>query len=414
VPNPTIQPELRALRARWVFPVTGAPIRDGLVTIRGRSIVAVGTDTRASAIDDLGSAALLPGLVNAHTHLELSDWPDSQRKPAETFIAWLDQVIEFRRRLAEKPRRPVEAGLRESAACGTTALGEIAQPGASLSPFQNASLEATLFLELIAPTRGRVGPMLEAAGEFLVSADAARGWRVGLSPHAPYTVHPELLWAAVRRSAADRVPIAMHLAESREEIELLRSKTGPFPHFLRQLGAWDPSSFLPNGRPLDYLEALAQAHRALVIHGNYLDDEEIAWLGGHADRMAVVYCPRTHAHFGHREYPLAPLLSSGVPVALGTDSRASSPDLSVLAEMRFVARKHPSVRPATVLELGTLGGARALGRDHRFGSLEPGKDADLTAIALPDRHAPDPHELLFDSDLPVAATWHRGLRIEDR
>jgi cytosine/adenosine deaminase-related metal-dependent hydrolase len=220
-----------------------------------------------------------------------------------------------------------------------------------------------------------------------------------------------LLRAAVRASAAERVPIVMHLAESREEIELLRGQTGPFPDLLRQLGVWDAGNFPPNGRPLDYLEALAQAHRALVVHGNYLDEEEIRFLAGHADRMSVVYCPRTHAHFRHAEYPLAQLLASGVTVALGTDSRATSPDLSVLAEMRFVARSRASVHPATILRLGTLGGARALGRDHRFGSIEPGKDADLAAIALPDRDAPDPHELLFDSDLPVVAAWRMGRRL---
>ena len=413
MPNPTHQPGLRALQARYVFPVSGAPIPDGLVTIGDRSIVAVGTDTPATRVDDLGNVALVPGLVNAHTHLELSDWRDSQRQPPPAFVPWLQQVIEFRRRVAAAPRAPVEAGLRESTASGTTALGEIAQPGASLGPLENARLEATVFLELIAPTSHRVGPMLEAAREFLDSADVARGWRAGLSPHAPYTVHAELLRAAVRTSAAHRVPIAMHLAESGEEIELLRRRAGPFPDFLRQLGAWDASNFPPHGRPLDYLQALARAHRALVIHGNYLDEEEIAFLAGHAGRMAVVYCPRTHAYFAHPEYPLSRLLDSGATVALGTDSRASSPDSSVLGEMRFVARKHASIRAATVLELGTLGGARALGRDHRLGSLEPGKYADLAAIALPDRHAPDPHELLFDSDLPVVAAWYRGLMIDE-
>nr|MBC8218455.1 amidohydrolase family protein [Planctomycetota bacterium] len=212
----------------------------------------------------------------------------------------------------------------------------------------------------------------------------------------------------VRMSAADGFPIAMHLAESREEIELLGSRSGRFVDFLHQLGAWEPDNFPPNGRPLDYLKALAEAHRALVVHGNYLDDEEIAFLARRADRMAVVYCPRTHAYFQHREHPLPKLLASGATVALGTDGRASSPDLSVLAEMRFVARVFPSIGPETVLRLATLSGARALGLDDRLGTIEPGKRADLAVIALPDREPADPHELLFDSDLSVIATWHRG------
>jgi cytosine/adenosine deaminase-related metal-dependent hydrolase len=187
----------------------------------------------------------------------------------------------------------------------------------------------------------------------------------------------------------------MHLAESREEIEWLRSDGGPLRELLQDLGAWRPGRF-GGGRPLDYLHALAQADRALVIHGNYLDDEEIAFLAAHRRRMAVVYCPRTHAWFDHDPYPLARMLAAGVTVALGTDSRASSPDLSLLAEMQDVARRHPEIEPRAVLEIATLGGARALGREHSIGSLAPGKRAGLAVVALPEGRAADPHELLVD------------------
>jgi len=434
VQNSRDQLELEALRARYVFPATSRPIPDGLVTIQGRTIVAVGKETPAGKVRDMGNVAIVPGLVNAHTHLEFSDLSEPLGGPSAQFVDWIRLVMAFRRRVAgtaggtgmtpapggtgmmpvARGRGPVEAGLRECTACGTTSLGEIAQPGSSLGPFQNAPLEATVFLELIAPTARRVPATLESARQFMAAADVACGCRIGLSPHAPYSVHPELLSAVVGISAAASVPVAMHLAESREEIELLRHGSGAFCDLFRELGVWDSGSFPPNRRPLDYLETLAQAHRALVIHGNYLDDEEIAFLGAHAGRMAVVYCPRTHAHFGHAEHPLTKLLSAGATVALGTDSRASSPDLSLLAEMRFVARKCQSIRPDVVLQLGTILGARTLGRDQRLGSLEPGKYADLAAISLPDRDAADPHELLFHSDLPVVATWYRGRMIEDR
>jgi cytosine/adenosine deaminase-related metal-dependent hydrolase len=147
-----------------------------------------------------------------------------------------------------------------------------------------------------------------------------------------------------------------------------------------------------------------------VVHGNYLDDEEIEFLA-RQQRMAVVYCPRTHAWFDHARYPLEKLLAADAIVALGTDSRASSPDLSLLAEMRHVARTFPTLDRATILELGTLGGARALGLDSKIGTLEPGKRANLAAIALPDAAAADPHELLLDADGPALATWVRGKRV---
>ena len=161
-------------------------------------------------------------------------------------------------------------------------------------------------------------------------------------------------------------------------------------------------------RPFDYLKVLATAHRCLVIHGNYLDDAEIAFLAENAAKMAVVYCPRTHAYFRHAPYPLEKMLAAGVTVALGTDSRASSPDLSLLAEMRFVAKQYPQIDRRRILRLGTIDAARALGRAEEIGSLETGKAANLAVVALPDGNAADPYRLLLESECPVVQTWFRG------
>ena len=149
----------------------------------------------------------------------------------------------------------------------------------------------------------------------------------------------------------------MHLAESVEELELLRYGTGPMRTLLDDLGAGDAAAIAGSTRPIDYLRLLAEADRALVIHGNYLDDEEIALLGTCAATMAAVYCPRSHDWFAHRAYPLQQMLAAGVIVALGTDGRGSAPDLSILAEMRLAARRHPAVGYDQVLKMGTLAGA---------------------------------------------------------
>lgn len=428
------RPPGRTLKARYVFPVTGEPIPDGLVTVAGRRIVAVGRPRVAGArspgsdragggrVEDLGNVAILPGLVNAHAHLEFSDLSEPLGEPGLGFADWIRRIIDRFRQGPSSSDQPVCRGLQECVQSGTTALGEIARPGWPADRFDQVALESTVFLELIAPSPERVDPLLQLARQHIETANpsgrappgAPHGrsvaWRPGLSPHAPYSVVAELLAAAVSLSKTGRVPIAFHLAESREELELLRSGSGPFRDWWDQLGTCDPDLFAPGTRPLDYLHTLAAAHRALVIHGNYLDQQEIVFLAGQAERMSVVYCPRTHAYFGHPEYPLRRMLSAGVPVALGTDSHASSPDLSLLAEMRFVAERHPTVAPNVVLQLGTLGGARALGRDWQLGSLEPGKYADLAVVALPDRDAADPHELLFDSDEPIVGRWYRGTR----
>jgi len=381
-----------------------------VVTIQGERIVAVGKEPLGDRLEDLGNAAVVPGLVNAHVHLEFSDLTRPLGEPGIDFVEWILLIIEnFRRREGSSPEA-VRRGLEESVLAGTTTLGEITQPGRSVGPFDAAPIDTTVFLELIAPTADRVAPLLELAPRHVEYRSSSGRWRPGLSPHAPYSVLPELLRRAVALSAESRVPIAFHLAESPAEMELIRRESGPFRDRFEELGTCDPGLFAPGGRPLDYLRVLAEAHRALVIHGNYLDDDEIAFLAARAGQMAVVYCPRTHAYFGHDPYPLEKMLAAGAAVALGTDSRASSPDSSVLAEMRAVVQKHPGIAHNAVLELGTIRGARALGHSSEVGSLEPGKFANLAVVALPQRDAADPHELIVNSDRPVVATWYRGSR----
>jgi cytosine/adenosine deaminase-related metal-dependent hydrolase len=155
------------------------------------------------------------------------------------------------------------------------------------------------------------------------------------------------------------------------------------------------------------LQELATAERALVIHGNFLNDEEIDFLARHRTHMAVVYCPRTHAYFQHPPYPLSAMLDRGVRLALGTDSRASNPDLDLLAEMRFVADQH-RLPPAAALRLGTIEGAMALGLSANRGTITAGKLADLAVLKFPAAQAADPHELLFTDDIRTLATVWRG------
>lgn len=398
----------RSLRARWVFPVAGSPLANAAVTIADGQIVAVGTAPNDVPVEDLGDVALVPGLVNAHTHLEFSDLAGPIGQAGMNLVQWLRSVMEYRAEGRARVGSPIVHGLAESIRYGVTTVGEIAQPGIFTYLHPRTRCEGTLFMELIAPTIERVAPVLGMAREHLRTAWRAGTWQHGLSPHAPYTVHPELLAGAVALSVEYHAPLAMHLAESLEEIEFLRDGSGRFRELLESRRVYDPAARPLGSRALDELRVLSQAHRAIVIHGNYLDAEEIEFVGQHNQRMAVVYCPRTHAWFDHAPYPLAALLAAGAVVALGTDSRASAPDLSLLAEMRHVARSFPKLSRATILELGTLGGARVLGRQAEIGTLQPGKWANLAAIRLPDAPADDPHELLLDADGPVVGTWIRG------
>jgi cytosine/adenosine deaminase-related metal-dependent hydrolase len=400
------------LRARYVFPVACEPIADGFVAIVDGRIAAVGEFAGARrkyparAIRDLGNTAILPGLVNAHAHLDSSllDRPLGSRGIG--LPDWLRLAMDHRRRLGEGLATAVARGLRECLSHGVTSVGEIVQPG--LSPMVSP-VAVTAFLELIGPDAARAASVLEATRNHIGGSR-----RPGLCPHAPYSVCEELLAAAVELSAAYRIPLAMHIAESPEELDFLQSGGGAFRSLLEELGALDASAGLVGNsmRPLDYLRRLSAAHRALVVHGNYLDDEEIAFLGANAARMSVVYCPRSHEWFGHRPYPLEKMLAAGVSVALGTDGRGSTPDLGLLGEMRWLVRRHPGIGLDYVLRLGTLCGAAALGRGDEIGTLSLGKWADLAVVALPDRDAADPHELLFDSALPVVGCYCRGRKVE--
>jgi len=396
------------LQARYVFPVAAGPIVEGTVAIEGERIAAVGHGPSHGERLDLGNVAILPGLINVHTHLEFSERPAPLGRPGMGFVDWLKEVVLSRRPNDRRGAEGVAVGLDQCARHGVTALGEIAQPEWPRALLEEARTDITLFLELIAPTAERAEAALAMAHQHLSAAGNATRWTAGLSPHAPYSVRWEVIAEVAALSAKTRAPVAMHLAESREELELLRSGSGPLRDFLEMLGAWDPSAWVEKRRPLDYLRLLAVAHRSLVVHGNYLNDEEIAFLGRHRDRMAVAYCPRTHAWFQHDPHPLERLLAAGATVALGTDSRASSPDLSLLAEMRSVRRKHPSIPGDRVLSLGTIEAAKALGTDRDTGSLEPGKRADLAIVALPDETAADPHDLLFSGASRVVGRWYRG------
>jgi cytosine/adenosine deaminase-related metal-dependent hydrolase len=215
----------------------------------------------------------------------------------------------------------------------------------------------------------------------------------GLSPHAPYSVHPELFARLIDLAKAHSAPVAMHLAETRAELELLAQGRGEFVEMLTAFGVWRDGLIPRGSRPMDYLKRLAEVARALVVHGNYLDEDELEFVAIHP-QMTVVYCPRTHAFFGHAPHPWRRLLDRGASVALGTDSRASNPDLSLWNELTFLREEFPDAAPRVLLELGTIRGARALGLDGEFGTIAPGKSARLATVALPNAMS-DPWNALF-------------------
>jgi cytosine/adenosine deaminase-related metal-dependent hydrolase len=358
--------------------------------------------TRA-ADTDLGNVALLPGFVNAHTHLDLSGLR-GLCPPSSDFTGWLRQVIAHRRQQSpDRIEQDIRAGLAECIASGTTLVGDISAQGTSANALRTARIGSVVFRELLGLTPERAAASAETARAFLEETLPADHCLSGLSPHAPYSVHTDLFRRAAELARDRGAPLAVHLAESQDELELLCAHTGPFVPFLQDLGVWHADGLAHS--PADVVAHCAAAPRALYVHANYLDPATPLPPGS-----SVVYCPRTHAAFGHSPHPFREFLARGVNVALGTDSLASNPDLDVLAEARFLRARHGDVDGAVLLRMLTLNGAAALGLSHVTGSFTPGKYADLVELPLPNQEAVDPHALVFESSQRVSQRMWRGLR----
>ncbi len=388
------------LRGRWVFPGCGPPLEDGLITVRGERIVAVSPVRQRSVDVDLGQVALLPGLVNAHTHLDLSGLR-GHAPPGGCFPDWLRQVIAARRQTTpEQIETAIALGITESLASGVTLLADIASLGASWAALAGASLRSVVQYELLGLPAPRAHQAWAGFLDWLRAHPATDRCRPGISPHAPYSVRRGLFRASASLAQARALALTIHLAETREEVELLREHGGAFRTFLQDLGVWDEAGLVHG--VADLLGLMGGQRRVLLAHGNFLEASQVP------PGSTVVYCPRTHAAFGHPPHPFRALLAAGVPVALGTDSLASNPDLDVLAEARFLQRLAPEVSGARLLRMITRTGAEALGWDDEVGTLEAGKSADVVVLPVPEERAHDPHDLVFAAQTRVEAVLWRG------
>jgi cytosine/adenosine deaminase-related metal-dependent hydrolase len=389
------------LTARWIMPVDGLPLERGTITIAGDRIVAVEPQGQRSADKDLGNVAILPGFVNAHTHLDLTGLR-GQCPPTPDFTQWLRAVIRHRRcQTPEQIEADIRAGSIESLQCGTTLLGDIAAQGKSWPILCERPGHSVVFYELLGLPLARAQESLAAANAWLEKCKPTANCRPGLSPHAPYSVRDWLFGQAAALASKLQLPLTTHLGETPAEYAVLQNHTGPFAEFLKELDVWDPEGLVSFPEEVCFNYHNRTLPR-LFAHANYADATLLA-----LTHSSVVYCPRTHAAFGHPPHPFREFLSRGILVALGTDSLASNPDLDILAEARFVHQHYPDVPGATLLRMATLRGAQVLGWADETGSLTPGKSADLVVLPLPDREA-DPHELVLQSSRKVQAVLWSG------
>jgi len=388
------------------------------VLLSGDRIVAVGprdTITReagaGAAVTDLGEAALLPGLVNAHVHLELS-WMGGAEPPPGGWIAWLEDLLTRRDGVsAAESEAAAERAIAFMEARGTVAVGEVTNTGFTAFPLARAHLHAVVFLEVLGfqPTDAE-GVLRQAAvrldaleSDPDVKAAGAR-LRFALTPHAPYSVSSPLFKALAGRAIAAAAPLSVHVAESEAELSFLQGQQGPLRDLLIRRGRWDGSGVLLGHPaavgPIELLDRLgALSPRTLAVHAVHLGARDFARL--QARGVTVVTCPRSNRRLQVGSAPVPRLLSSGIPVALGTDSLASAPDLDLFAEMAALRQEHPGLPPAAVLRMGTFNGARALGLEEMFGAVAAGKSARLIHVPVPPGE--DPLEVVTGG--PASVAW---------
>ena len=421
------------LRARWLLPVRGAPVEDAWIRIRHGRICGFGHGKHPCGIGprlDLGDAIVTSGFINAHTHLEFSEC----RQPFDAsggLPQWIDRVVRWRRQTATTAAAPLclaplLVGLHESAAAGVVAVGDIATavpPAADLCLLlQGPRLRIYRELLGLAP----LPPRTASPTALTVFRDAQRlsraGIAVGLSPQAPYSTQwPLGRWAVAAarhlqhktpatRRASPCIPLAMHLAESADEDQFLRSQTGPFRTLFESLGVW-PARPPRLASTADWISLLARADRGLIVHGTHLpsDPRAFARLQRHRNRLAVAFCPRTTQGLAGRLPPVQAFQRAGIRICLGTDGRGSNPDLSIRHEAGTLIAAG-LVAPTEALRMITVNAAWALGFEHCTGHVAAGRPADLVILrpAATTRNAAAATAAVFAPDTTVMATLRGG------
>jgi aminodeoxyfutalosine deaminase len=342
-----------------------------------------GIHSQAKVID-WGSSIIIPGLVNAHVHLELSSL-HNKLIMFRSFTDWISQLINYRRSWTKEDFLSSAAeGSRLSLASGTTLAGDITSSGIGWNAASGQNLRRVAFEEVLALSPDRVDFVLSQLNLLLKRGPSNPFLTHGVSPHAPYSVSPELYRRSSELVRRRRMLLATHVAETQAELQFLQNGTGEFRSFLDGIGAlpnnWKP----PELSPVLYLDNLGVlGPSCLLAHCNYLDKCSIERIL--KTHSSVVYCPRSHDFFGHKNHPIRQLLDSGINVALGTDSLASNYSLSMIDEMRFLFGKRKDIKPEEIFRAATVNGAAALHYGGVLGRLRRSYWADMAVLEIPNK-----------------------------
>lgn len=366
------------------MPVSRPPILDGRVVVENGTITWVGGPSDPGApsgpVLDLGRGVLLPGLINAHCHLELSHLKGRLDRSAG-FAHWVEDLVATRERDGPGPVRAATArAIREVEETGTVGVGDVSNELAHLDLLARSPLTAVVFHELLGWNPARAAAIVEAADARRLGPQGS-GVEVRLAAHAPHSVSPALFSELVKRGG----PAAIHLAESAEESRFLLRGDGAWMRFLERRGLGDLPFDPPGVSPVRYVDELGALRPGLVAaHCVYVDGGDRRRLAAKGVHVAV--CPRSNLNLGVGIPDVPELMAAGVRVCLGTDSLASVDSLDLIDDAAALHAEFPEIDPAAIVEMATAGGARALGIES-LGAIAPGMRAEL-AFARADT-APD-------------------------
>jgi len=387
--------------AKYILPISTPPIEHGALLVRDGRIAMVGHQRELqkivpdAEIVEFEDGILLPPLVNAHAHLELSDFPVWAEELGETgppspddFVGWIERVIRVKRATSpEQFSAAVAHGISESLRAGTGAIGDVISQFDARSPHQQSPLLGRLYYEAVGRKAEPTRKLHKKIGQLLREGECG-GLETGLAPHAPYSISAKYLEELLGYARKESLPCTIHLAESQPESDFLQDASGPLAERLYPLVGWGDD--IPEGEglsPVAYLARLGGVTSAnTVVHGVQVDEADVEQLA--AAGTSVVVCPRSNHRLGVGQAPIELYKQHRVRLSLGTDSRASNDSLSVWDEIAFARNSYPGLHPATLLEMATVGGADALGLVGELGALQQGWGVNFQVVEGGDLSSP--------------------------
>ena len=400
---------IKKINADWVLPITSPPIKDGIVLTDGKAIKAVGSGKELSKfpydeIIDCSGKIILPGFVNAHSHLELTGFRGKIEKGLP-FTDWARKVVSIRKDITENEiATAIKDGVDELISSGVTTVGDFSQTGITAKILNERGLRGTVFLEFAGFNPEQKDEKLRQLKELLnyeidskliTHHSSLITVNFGIAPHAPYSVSPELLKESHNFAQEKRLPLAIHISEMLEEIEFIKNGSGAMKDLLIDFGVWNDKWMPPQTTPVQYLQNMGILKGAIGIHLNIVTEDDIRILK--ENDVSVVYCPGSNKWFGRNwKYPLREFLNNDINVVIGTDSLLSNEKLNMFYEMRVLKENFPDLENDIILKMATVNGAKAIGFEGEAGEIAVGRKADIIGIDIEDSSFNNPIEYVIN------------------